>query len=130
MATITRNLPATNSTGANRVYLGKDDRDTTDGNNTLDEVALYNYPLTAEAVAAHYLAGVATNFAVDLGNAIQLAFQNDGNNGQAVPPVPTGPVLSFGLTVGVGGWAAAPRGSHLRSRHRRQGDLCRWRVAV
>jgi hypothetical protein len=97
--TISRNVPAAGTTGANRVYIGKDDRDTTDGNNTIDEVALYNRPLSATDVAAHYLAGTATDFGQNQGNAIQLAFQNDGNNALANPPVAPGPVLSFGLTV-------------------------------
>jgi Lamin Tail Domain/Concanavalin A-like lectin/glucanases superfamily/CotH kinase protein len=36
----------------------------------------------------------------DGGNRILLSFQNDANNGGANPPVPPGPVLSFGLNVG------------------------------
>lgn len=98
--TITRNVPAAGTTGANRVYIGKDDRDTTDGTEVIDEVALYNRPLSASDVAAHYLAGVTANFDVNQGYAIQLAFQNDGSNGLANPPVAAGPVLSFGITVG------------------------------
>ncbi len=98
--TISRNLPAPGTTGANRVYIGKDDRDTTDGTETIDEVAIYNRPLSASDVAAHYLAGVTADFDANQGNAIQLAFQNDGNNGAANPPVAAGPVLSFGLAVG------------------------------
>jgi len=98
--TITRNLPAPGTTGANGVYIGHDDREVGDGSYTYDEVAIYNHPLTAADVNAHYFAATATNFAVDQGNAIQLAFQNDGINGQANPPVASGPVLSFGITVG------------------------------
>jgi hypothetical protein len=98
--TITRNLPAAGTTGANRVYIGKDDRDTSDGTEIIDEVALYNRPLSAADVAGHYVAGITTNFDLNLGNAVQFAFQNDGNNGAANPPVANGPVLSFGLTVG------------------------------
>ncbi len=99
VGTITRNVPAANTTGANKVYIGKDDRDTSDGDNTIDEVAVYNRPLSAAEVASHYLAGALGNFDQNQGNAIQLALQNDGNNAQANPPVPAGPVLSFGLTV-------------------------------
>lgn len=99
MGTISRNVPAAGTTGANPVYIGKDNRDTTDGNNTIDEVALYNRALSAADVAAHYAAGVTVNFEQGRGNAISLAFQNDGNNAQANPPVAAGPVLSFGLTV-------------------------------
>lgn len=99
MGTITRNVPAANTTGRNPVYIGKDNRDTTDGNNTIDEVALYNRALGAADVAAHYAAGVSVNFEQNRGNAISLAFQNDGNNALANPPVAAGPVLSFGLTV-------------------------------
>ncbi len=99
VGTISRNLPAAGTTGANKVYIGFDDRGTTDGNNTIDEVALYNRPLTANEVAIHYAAGALGNFDQNQGNAIQLAFQNDGNNAQAVPAVGPGPVLSFGLTV-------------------------------
>ena len=98
--TITRNVPVAGATGANPVYIGKDNRDTTDGNNTIDEAALYNRALSAADVAAHYFAGTAVNFEQNRGNAIQLAFQNDGNNALANPPVAAGPVLSFGLTVG------------------------------
>ena len=98
--TISRNVPAAGTTGFNKVYIGKDDRDTTDGNNTIDEVAIYNYPLGAGDVATHYAAGATTNFDLNLGNAVQLALQNDGNNGAANPPVAAGPVLSFGLSVG------------------------------
>ena len=100
IGTITRTVPAAGTTGANRVYIGKDDRDTTDGTETIDEVALYNRPLSAADIAAHYVAGTTVNFDVNQGNAIQLAFQNDGNNGAANPPVSAGPVLSFGITVG------------------------------
>lgn len=99
MGTISRNVPAPNTTGRNPVYIGKDNRDTTDGNNTIDEVALYDRALSAADVAAHYAAGVTVDFDQTRGNAISLAFQNDGNNAQANPPVPEGPVLSFGLTV-------------------------------
>ena len=98
--TISRNLPALGTTGNNRVFIGHDEREVGDGSYTYDEVALYNYPLTAADVAGHYAAATVTNFDVTLGYAVQLAFQNDGNNGQASPPVAAGPVLSFGLTVG------------------------------
>jgi hypothetical protein len=100
IGTITRNVPAAGTTGANRVYIGKDDRDTTDGTETIDEVALYSRPLSTADIAAHYIAGTTVNFDANQGNAIQLAFQNDGNNGAANPPVAAGPVLSFGITVG------------------------------
>jgi len=100
VGTISRTVPAAGTTGNNRVYIGKDDRDTTDGTETIDEVALYNRPLSAADVAAHYAAGTTVNFDVTQGNAIQLAFQNDGNNAAANPPVAAGPVLSFGLNVG------------------------------
>jgi len=99
VGTITRNVPTAGTTGANKVYIGKDDRDTSDGNNTIDEVAVYNRPLSSTEIAGHYLAGTLANFDQNQGNAILLAFQNDGNNAQAVPPVPAGPVLSFGLAV-------------------------------
>ncbi len=99
MGTISRNVPAAGTTGANPVYIGKDNRDTTDGNNTIDEVAIYNRALSAADVAAHYAAGATVNFEQSRGNAVSLAFQNDGNNAQANPPVAAGPVLSFGLTV-------------------------------
>jgi len=100
IGTITRNVPVAGTTGANRVYIGKDDRDTTDGTETIDEVALYNRPLSAADIAAHYVAGTTVNFDANQGNAIQFALQNDGNNGAANPPVAAGPVLSFGITVG------------------------------
>ncbi len=100
VGTITRAVPAAGTTGANRVYIGKDDRDTSYGTETIDEVALYNRPLSAADIAAHYVAGTTVNFDANQGNAIQLAFQNDGNNAAANPPVAAGPVLSFGITVG------------------------------
>ncbi len=99
VGTTGRNVPAAGTTGANKVYIGFDDRGTTEGNNTIDEAAVYNKALSADEVAAHYFAGTAVNYAQDRGNAIQLAFQNDGNNALANPPVADGPVLSFGLTV-------------------------------
>jgi hypothetical protein len=101
IGTTTQNLPAAGTTGANPVYIGKDDRDTdtSSGDSTIDEVALYNYPFTAADVATHYFAATAVNFDLNLGNAMQLAFQNDGKNAEANPPVPPGPVLSFGLVV-------------------------------
>jgi hypothetical protein len=100
VGTITRVVPTAGTTGNNRVYIGHDDREVGDGNYTYDEVALYNYPLTAAAVAGHYAAATITNYDVSLGNGMQLAFQNDGNNAAAQPPVAAGPVLSFGLTLG------------------------------
>src|SRR6185503_14190011 len=93
--TTTQNVPAAGTTGNNRVYIGHDEREVGDGSYTYDEVALYNYALTATDVAAHYTAATVTNFSATLGNAIQLAFQNDTNNAQASPPVADGPVLSF-----------------------------------
>ena len=53
---------------------------------------MYNFPLSSADVAAHYTAATLTNFDTNMGNAIQLAFQNDGNNSQAIPPVAAGPV--------------------------------------
>ena len=100
VGTISRTLPVAGTFGNNSVYIGHDQREGGDGTYTYDEVALYNYAIPASDVAAHYTAAVTTNFAVTLGNPILLAFQNDGNNGQATPPVAAGPVLSFGLTVG------------------------------
>jgi hypothetical protein len=98
--TVTRNLPAPGAKGNNTIYIGPDDREAGTANFICDEVALYNHPLTAADVSAHYAAATITNFDQNLGNAIQLAFQNDGKNGQANPPVAPGPALSFGLTVG------------------------------
>jgi hypothetical protein len=100
IGTTSRNVPVAGTTGANKVYIGIDDRGTTEGVNTIDEAAIYNRPLSASEVAAHYAAAVTTNFDLNLGNAVQLAFQNDGNNAAANPPVAAGPVLSFGLAVG------------------------------
>jgi hypothetical protein len=100
VGTITRTVPAAGTTGNNRVYIGKDDRDTSDGTETIDEVALYNRPLSAADIAAHYVAGTTVDFDANKGNAVQLALQNDGNNAAANPPVAAGPVLSFGITVG------------------------------
>ncbi|HXF09673.1 MAG TPA: LamG-like jellyroll fold domain-containing protein, partial [Desulfuromonadaceae bacterium] len=97
---VTSAVPAPGTTGDNKVYIGYDDREAPDGNYTYDEVALYNHPLSAADVAAHYAAATVTNFDVTQGNSVQLALQNDGNNAQANPPVAAGPVLSFGLTVG------------------------------
>ena len=56
-ATITRNLPAAGTTGNNMVFIGYDNREPASGSYVMDEVALYNYPLSAARVAAHYQAG-------------------------------------------------------------------------
>jgi hypothetical protein len=98
--TVTRIVPATGTSGNNSVYIGYDNREVPQGDFTYDEVAIYSHPLTASDVSVHYAAAMLTNFSTSLGNAIQLAFQNDGNNSQANPPVAGGPVLSFGLTIG------------------------------
>ena len=100
VSTVTQNLPAPGTTGNNSIYIGPDDRESGDGSYTYDEVAIYNHALTAAEVSTHYLAATLTNFDQTLGNAIQVALQNDGHNAQANPPVAPGPVLSFGLTVG------------------------------
>jgi hypothetical protein len=55
--TISRNVPAAGTTGNNKVYIGYDDREVSNGSYVIDEVALYNAPLSAARVAAHYAAG-------------------------------------------------------------------------
>jgi hypothetical protein len=55
--TVTRNLPAAGTTGNNMVFIGYDNREPASGVVVMDEVALYNYPLSAARVAAHYRAG-------------------------------------------------------------------------
>ena len=55
--TITRNLPAAGTTGNNIIYIGFDNREPASGSYVMDEVAVYNRPLTAARVAAHYAAG-------------------------------------------------------------------------
>ncbi len=55
--TVSRVLPAAGTTGNNMVFLGYDNREPATGSFVLDEVALYNKPLTAARVAAHYAAG-------------------------------------------------------------------------
>jgi hypothetical protein len=58
-ATVTRNVPAPGTTGANQVFLGYDNREPASGTFTLDEVAIYAAPLSAARVQAHYAAGSA-----------------------------------------------------------------------
>src|SRR5438034_480463 len=62
-STTTQNIPTAGTTGNNRVYIGHDDREVGDGSYSYDEVALYNYPLSASDVSAHYAAATTTNFA-------------------------------------------------------------------
>ncbi len=56
-ATITRNVPAAGSTGNNTVFIGYDNREPASGSYVIDEVALYNKPLSSTRVAAHFAAG-------------------------------------------------------------------------
>ncbi|HEX2751474.1 MAG TPA: LamG-like jellyroll fold domain-containing protein, partial [Verrucomicrobiales bacterium] len=56
-ATVSRILPAAGTTGNNGVYIGYDNREPANGSYILDEVAVYNKPLSAARVAAHYAAG-------------------------------------------------------------------------
>lgn len=55
--TISRTLPAAGTAGNNTVFIGYDNREAASGSYVMDEVALYNYPLSASRVAAHYNAG-------------------------------------------------------------------------
>jgi len=55
--TISRNLPAAGTTGNNMIFIGYDNREPASGSYVVDEVAVYNYPLSAARVAAHYAAG-------------------------------------------------------------------------
>ncbi|HWB07289.1 MAG TPA: LamG-like jellyroll fold domain-containing protein [Verrucomicrobiales bacterium] len=55
--TVSRTLPAAGTTGNNSVYIGYDNREPASGSYMLDEIALYNRPLSAARVAAHYGAG-------------------------------------------------------------------------
>ncbi len=54
---ISRNLPAGGTTGNNMIFIGYDNREPASGSYVVDEVAVYNYPLSAARVAAHYAAG-------------------------------------------------------------------------
>ena len=56
-ATITRNVPAAGTTGNNTVFIGYDNREPATGSYVIDEVALYNKPLSSTRVAAHFAAG-------------------------------------------------------------------------
>jgi len=99
VGTVTQNVPAPGGRGSLPVYIGSDNREPGDGSYTYDEVAIYNYALTSSDVSRHYQAGVVTDFETTQGNALRLAFQNDGNNANAMPPVAAGPVVSFGMVV-------------------------------
>ncbi len=55
--TISRNLPAAGTTGNNTIFIGYDNRESASGSYIMDEVAVYNHPLTPARVAAHYAAG-------------------------------------------------------------------------
>jgi len=55
---VTGNVPAPGTTGAHDVYLGRDGRENRPSNFVLDEVSLYDYPLSAAQVADHYNTGI------------------------------------------------------------------------
>src|SRR5438552_16860731 len=48
--TITRNLPAAGTTGANMMYIGHDDREVGDGSYTYDVDSIYNHPFIVASV--------------------------------------------------------------------------------
>lgn len=70
----------------------------------IDDFAIWPVALTADDISALSAGSspleLRDDSSLSPGNRIVLSFQSDGNNGQAVPPVADGPVLSFGLTVG------------------------------
>ena len=55
---VTGNVPAAGDTGDNAIYIGRDDRENRPSNFIIDEVALYDYPLTAAQVQSHYNIGI------------------------------------------------------------------------
>ena len=71
---------------------------------TIDDVAIWRAALTTGQIAS--LASGASPLTIGAGGnpaastRLLLAFQNDGNNASANPPVAAGPVLSFGLNIG------------------------------
>ena len=54
---VTATIPAPGTAGDNMIFIGRDGRENRPSNFSIDEVALYDFPLTAERVAAHYAAG-------------------------------------------------------------------------
>ena len=54
---VTGNVPAAGETGDNKIYIGRDDRENRPSNFIIDEVALYDYPLTEAQIQNHYVVG-------------------------------------------------------------------------
>ena len=54
---VSGNVPPPGDTGDNAIYIGRDGREDRPSNFDIDEIALYNYPLTADQVARHFAAG-------------------------------------------------------------------------
>ncbi len=50
-------LPAPGTTGNNDIFIGRDGRENRPSNFKIDEVALYDFPLTPQRIAAHFEAG-------------------------------------------------------------------------
>lgn len=55
---VTGNVPPPGTTGDNMIFIGRDNRENRPSNFMIDEVALYDYPLTAEQVLNHFNVGI------------------------------------------------------------------------
>ncbi|MCB1096303.1 MAG: LamG domain-containing protein [Verrucomicrobiae bacterium] len=103
---VSGNVPAPGDTGDNMIFIGRDNRENRPSNFDIDEVALYDKPLTSAQVQAHYAAGTAqrANYAdevlVDepvaywrLGGEGPSASDSSGNGHTAEPDID---LFSFG----------------------------------
>ena len=55
---VTGNVPLPGTTGDNIIYIGRDGRENRPSNFEIDEVALYDFPLTSQQVSTHYNIGI------------------------------------------------------------------------
>ncbi len=55
---VSGNVPAPGTTGDNMIFIGRDGRENRPSNFMIDEVAMYNYALTAEQIESHYEIGI------------------------------------------------------------------------
>ncbi|MEZ5328504.1 MAG: LamG domain-containing protein [Verrucomicrobiales bacterium] len=82
---VTGNVPAPGGTGDNMIFIGRDNRENRPSNFDIDEVAIYDKPLSAEQVQAHYLAGAGemASYANEVLADVPVAYWRLGDEGPA-----------------------------------------------